>query len=74
MMRLRYWLTGCAIVLAFAGGLLMGTMDPWTDLRGQLPANLSVSLPYAAQHSWFPALDQYANGGEPLEERKFATL
>lgn len=73
-MRLRYWLTGCAIALTFAGGLLIGNMAPWTGLRAQLPANLSISLPYAAQHSWFPPLDEYTNGGEPLEERKFATL
>ena len=73
-MLLRHWLTACAIILTFAGGILIGNKASWKGLQEEPRADVSFSLPYAAQQSWFPPLDEYANGGEPLEETKFAAL
>ena len=62
-----------ALILSFALGFLLSPYSGGED-AGNTGEHRLTELPSAALMTWFPPLDEYDTGGEPLDDRRFDEL
>ncbi len=63
-----------AAVLAFAVGFLLANGLPSRESPNALAETPAFRLPIAAQRLWFPPLENFLNGGDPMADEDFEDL
>ena len=62
-------------VSSFIVGILISPMLGWGSPESSAPASeAAIDLPAAVEQVWFPPIDEYDNGGDPLDDEQFEEL